>query len=464
MENLKMLRKALTDSKAKWSVSGELPDETLMADVGQQFHLGSLKIPDNVLTARLPRVRSAAEHIVPAQPGINRLLRTRVSVLPKVWDWRNVGGHNFVTSVKNQGGCGSCVAFATAAAIESHYRIEINQPGRAIDLSEASLFFVADRQCNVGDPRYGWWIPSALDASIAEGICFEDNYPYRPVNQVAHIPNGTIQTLKIKGYDSSSNAYQMKKWIVEDGPIIADFNVYQDWTTFFWTGSGVYSHITGSYLGGHAICIIGYDDNQNAWICKNSWGPSATHPDGCFLMAYGQCGLDDRMYVPQDVYDVYTVDEIPYNPANLTIVNQGAMGWLLTDGHMRMKMFDNSEDARNGLRVARRHNRQCFVGRDNPRTNRMDYILEYWSGVSGLPYEPLTKLDIIPYDPNKVVATDLNAQGWRLEEGSHWMLLAHDMNDALAMLQMVERFSKMCFIGRNNTRANRKSYIMTYFE
>lgn len=44
------------------------------------------------------------------------------------------------------------------------------------------------------------------------------------------------------------------------------------------------------------------------------------------------------------------------------------------------------------------------------------------------------------------------------------MLMAHDMNDALSVLQVVERYSRMCFIGRNNTRPNRKAYIMTYWE
>jgi hypothetical protein len=158
------------------------------------------------------------------------------------------------------------------------------------------------------------------------------------------------------------------------------------------------------------------------------------------------------------------VDAIPYDPARLVVVNRGAIGWMLTDGVMSMRLFDNAEDARNGLRVARRYNRQCFVGRDNPRSNRRDYILEYWTGNSGLRWEPLTRTDAIPYSPRNVVATDLDAKGWRIQDGNHWMLIAHDMNDALAMLQVVERYSRLCFIGRGNSRPNRKDYIMTYFE
>lgn len=464
MENLKILRKALVDSGAKWSITDQLADNTTLEELKTKFSLGFLKAPANALTARMARIRLDGNDVMLAEPGTSRLIKRIPVLLPKTWNWQNVNGKNYISPVRNQGGCGSCVAFATVSAIEAHYRIETGQPANSIDLSESSLFFVADRQCNSGDPRYGWWINKALDQSMEEGICFEANYPYRAVNQVAQIPNGTIQTIKIKGYDSSSNVNQLKKWLVQDGPLVADFAVFDDFFAYFDRGTGVYSHVSGNYAGGHAVSVIGYDDNQKAWICRNSWGGTTTHPDGTFLIAYGQCSIDDRMYVPQDVYDVFTVDEIPYNPNLLTIVNQGAMGWLLTDGRMRMKLFDNAEDARNGLRVARRHNKQCFVGRDNPRTNRRDYILEYWAGNSGLPYESLTKTDAIPYNYANVVATDLNADGWRIQDGNHWMLIAHDMNDALSMLREVERHSRICFIGRNNKRPNRKDYIMTYFE
>jgi hypothetical protein len=284
------------------------------------------------------------------------------------------------------------------------------------------------------------------------------------VNQTAELVQGTERTYKVRGYDSTTSTAQMKRWLCEDGPLATSFTVYNDFFAFFRNGSGVYTHTTGGVAGGHAVLTIGYDDNQGCWICKNSWGATASHPDGCFRIAYGQCGIDSRMYLPQDAYDVMTVDEIPYNPGRLRIVDEGAKGWLLTDGVSRMKMFDNKEDARNGLCVARRHNRQGFVGRDNPRTNRIDYITEYWTGNSGLPHLPLTKTDCIPYNPNNVVAEDLDAKGWRIRDGRHWMLLAHDMNDALAILRIVERHTRMCFIGRGNKRPNRKSYIMTYWE
>jgi hypothetical protein len=61
--------------------------------------------------------------------------------LPRQWDWRSVNGHDYVTPIRfpNAGGqahCGCCVAFGTIAAVEATYRIERQDPGHDIDLSD----------------------------------------------------------------------------------------------------------------------------------------------------------------------------------------------------------------------------------------------------------------------------------------------------------------------------------------
>jgi hypothetical protein len=53
---------------------------------------------------------------------------------------------------------------------------------------------------------------------------------------------------------------------------------------------GVYTYDYGDFVGNHAICVIGYDDTQNCWICKNSWGTNWGE-DGFFKIAYGECGI-----------------------------------------------------------------------------------------------------------------------------------------------------------------------------
>ena len=46
--------------------------------------------------------------------------------LPRFFDWRNVGGVNYVSPVRNQGTCGSCYVFSSLAMHEARIRIATN--------------------------------------------------------------------------------------------------------------------------------------------------------------------------------------------------------------------------------------------------------------------------------------------------------------------------------------------------
>jgi hypothetical protein len=43
-----------------------------------------------------------------------------------------------------------------------------------------------------------------------------------------------------------------------------------------------------------------------------------------------------------------------------------------------MEILDNSSDAQAALQLAQQYSQQCFIGRDNSRSNRSEYIVEYW--------------------------------------------------------------------------------------
>ena len=156
-------------------------------------------------------------------------------------------------------------------------------------------------------------------------------------------------------------------------------------------------------------------------------------------------------------------DCLNYNPNNLTIRNEGANGWLLTDGVSRMLMLDNGADARNALALARRHTSHCFIGRDNRRADRQSYIVEYWKGNSGITTN-ITNPDCISYNENNLSIRNEGASGWLLTDGSSRMFMLDDRGDATQAKQIAENNSKQCFIGRNNSRTNRKSYIVNYWQ
>ena len=71
-------------------------------------------------------------------------------------------------------------------------------------------------------------------------------------------------------------------------------------------------------------------------------------------------------------------DCIKYNPYNLQIEDLGDKGWRLRDGSNWMQILDNRDDAEAALALAQQHNYQCFIGRNNRRPDRKNYIVEYW--------------------------------------------------------------------------------------
>jgi C1A family cysteine protease len=81
-----------------------------------------------------------------------------------------------------------------------------------------------------------------------------------------------------------------KKFISNIGPMAGGMRVYSD---FMYYRNGVYSHVSGRLEGGHCIEIIGYDDKEGCWICKNSWN-SGWGDNGFFRIAYNErdCGID----------------------------------------------------------------------------------------------------------------------------------------------------------------------------
>ena len=209
---------------------------------------------------------------------------------PASFDARNVGGSNYVTPVKDQGNCGSCVAFGTIGTAETTAAFTRGQPSLQLDLSEAHLFYVhgaaVGATCDTG-----WWPAPALDAFRDIGVTFEDYFPYTAGNSGGAVlnPDWPNRLAKATGWqDHTSDPAAMKAWIAAHGAIDACFYVYQD---FFSYTSGVYRHVSGSLAGGHCVTLVGYDDNQSCWIAKNSWSP-AWGDHGFVKIGYGECNIE----------------------------------------------------------------------------------------------------------------------------------------------------------------------------
>jgi C1A family cysteine protease len=121
--------------------------------------------------------------------------------------------------------------------------------------------------------------------------------------------------VQIASWHSVQSIGEMKAWIAAHGPLTVGFSVYEDFASY---ASGVYHHVSGDLLGGHAVSIIGYDDTQRCWVCKNSWG-TGWGEQGFFRIAYGQCGIDAEAWVIQHVQQNQPLSQVAAAaPAQLT--------------------------------------------------------------------------------------------------------------------------------------------------
>jgi C1A family cysteine protease len=214
-----------------------------------------------------------------------------INNLPDSFDWRNVNNTNWVTSVKNQGSCGSCTAFGTLGALESVVQIELEQIIN-IDLSEAHLYY-----CNGGDCDRGLAISDAAQYVAKSGVSDELCYPYTTNDGACNKKASNWKDRVIKATKGTARGVSgIKSAIYQYGPVVTAFDVYED---FDYYSEGIYEHVSGNRRGGHAVTIVGWDDDPGYWICKNSWGDgwgeknpySDNNEKGYFRIIYNNCDI-----------------------------------------------------------------------------------------------------------------------------------------------------------------------------
>lgn len=184
---------------------------------------------------------------------------------PASIDWRTKGA---VTTVKDQGQCGSCWTFSSTGAMEGAWAIS---KGQLIDLAEQELVDCAGLKygsmgCNGGQ------MEGAFKFIIENGQCAASSYPYTAKDGSCHSCTAVAHASSC--YDVKPNDQLSLKAAVAKQPVAvaisADTKYFQSYSSGVLTSSTCYTSLD------HGVLTVGYgeENGQKYWLVKNSWGTS----------------------------------------------------------------------------------------------------------------------------------------------------------------------------------------------
>jgi len=197
---------------------------------------------------------------------------------------------NCIGTIRDQGQCGSCWAFASTEVLADRFCIS---EGVSVVLSPQWLVScdTSNMGCNGGTAADTW--SYLINTGVPEDSC-------APYDSGASKAAGTCSYPSCSGFYTSGTAYSyssptaIQLAILQSGPVMARFLVYSDFNAY--SGCDIYTHLSNDTDGdGHFVKIVGWGNlnGQNYWKVANSWG-EGFGCNGFFFIAFGQCGIDSQ--------------------------------------------------------------------------------------------------------------------------------------------------------------------------
>jgi len=234
----------------------------------------------------------------------NRHSHSPIPRLPLVFDLRNIVKLPQALSDIDQGALGSCTANAIAYAYAFE---EIRQTNKEVFLPSRLFIYYNERliEGTVNEDS-GAQIRDGIKSINQYGVPDEHHWIYDPLKFTVKPSNNIYKEAKLAKAVSyatidfsqdntiDDRVIHLKQALYSGYPFVFGFTVYQSFEsqTVAQTGIVPLPSDGEEILGGHAVCAVGFDDNRQSFIVKNSWGPK-WGLNGYFYMPYAYTASPD---------------------------------------------------------------------------------------------------------------------------------------------------------------------------
>ena len=191
--------------------------------------------------------------------------------------------------VYDQGKLGSCTANAIAAAYEYDM---LKQKETNIFVPSRLFIYYNEREMEGHvDQDSGAEIRDGIKSINTQGVCPETEWPYDVSKFKDKPPQQAYSDAKnhvsVKYQRVEQDLEHMKECLSQGLPFVFGFMVYESFESkdVANTGIMVMPKRGEKLLGGHAVMAVGYDDDKQVIIVRNSWTTS-WGDNGYFYMPY----------------------------------------------------------------------------------------------------------------------------------------------------------------------------------
>ena len=284
-------------------------------------------------------IQKESPDVICSQLGV---CQASLEALPDNFDGRKTFG-KCIHPVRNQEQCGSCWAFSASEVLSDRFCIASH--GK-IDVVLSPQTLVSCDSENMG--CQGGYLDKAWEYLVSNGIALDQCEPYTSGGgdsgtcPTKCADGSQIKYYKAANYKHITGVSNIQTDLMTNGPVQVAFEVYQDFMSY---KSGIYKHISGSLLGGHAVEMVGWgiDSGTAYWIIKNSWGPTWGE-SGYFRIVRGinECGIESNVYSGQPAISsnnafkinarISTTDILKFLKGIVSVVSPGEAHWVSCAG------------------------------------------------------------------------------------------------------------------------------------